>query len=150
VSDPRIVIVERPLPPFEEPVQAQRRTATSTEWRVGTAHDYHGPCCVHVTSVFTLGTTGRLSSPTSADLHPKHGARFVLTRIAETPLAYRIEVYLPNACRLESTLSWDEGGQAHLCPTLADSWAHDETLKLARVLKRSPRERLLRWRDRGL
>jgi hypothetical protein len=79
----------------------------------------------------------------SDDLHPTSGARFVLTRAGE---AYDVLVCLPEGHQLRSKLAWDERGHATLDPPLPHQAAHDETLKLARVLKRTPKERLSRWR----
>lgn len=84
----------------------------------------------------------------SRDLHPAHGGRFVLTRVGSgEPLEYDVVIHLPEGRRLEARLRWIEG-QPHLEPPLSDAWAEGETLKLARVLRRSPRPSLMRWRGR--
>ena len=71
----------------------------------------------------------------------------MLTRIGDgDPPAYAVQVYLPQGVSLRSTLSWSDEGPAVLDPALDDAWAHGEVLKLARVLRKSPRERLTRWR----
>jgi hypothetical protein len=90
-----------------------------------------------------------MAPPSSShDLHPEHGARFVLSRVGpETPVRYRVQVFLPDDL-LESALRWDDEGAARLEPPLADLWVHDEALKLARVLKRDPRPEMTRWRGR--
>jgi len=83
----------------------------------------------------------------SGDLHPEQGGRFVFTRQGEASAAlYRVEVFLPQGRKLESRLRWDDEGRAELDPPLPDAWAHDESLKLARVLHKDPRPRLSRWR----
>lgn len=84
----------------------------------------------------------------SRDLHPAHGGRFVLTRVGpdEAP-QYDVIVYLPEGRRLETRLGWTDG-QPALHPTLPDAWAETETLKLARVLRRTPRPSMTRWRGR--
>lgn len=86
--------------------------------------------------------------PSSNNLHPKHGARFVLVREGET---YSVSVYTGTEHRdppevIETTLRFDERGHATLAPDLSDSWIREETLKLARVLKRGDKRRLTRWR----
>lgn len=85
----------------------------------------------------------------SLDLHPEHGARFVATRTGEEddPLGYCIEVFLPAGVRLTGELDWPEG-RARLQADWDDTWATDEVLKLARVLKRTKRARVTRWRAR--
>jgi hypothetical protein len=93
----------------------------------------------------------------SEDLHPSAGARFVFTREASTAmdagadlelarLRYAVAAHLADGRTLSATLSWDERGQARLDPGWPDAWAHEEALKLARVLKTDPKRRLLRWR----
>lgn len=89
-----------------------------------------------------------MSTPSSDDLHPRHGARFVLSRRGDTePPAYTVEVFLPARVLLRSVLTWTDTGAAQLEPPLPDEWAHTEALKLARVLRKNPRERLSRWRS---
>lgn len=88
----------------------------------------------------------------SQDLHPKHGGRFVLVRTAPSedagsPPEYDVYVYLAGGDTLRGRLSWIES-RATLVPPLPDPWAHDEALKLARVLRQSAKERLSRWRPR--
>jgi hypothetical protein len=84
----------------------------------------------------------------SRDLHPAHGGRFVLTRIGsgDTP-EYAVAIHLPEGRRLDTRLQWLDG-QPRLEPALPDAWAEAETLKLARVLRRTPRPSLTRWRGR--
>lgn len=60
---------------------------------------------------------------------------------------YDVIVYLPEGQRLDSRLRWTEG-LAGLDPALDDPWAEAETLKLARVLRRTPRPSITRWRAR--
>ena len=83
----------------------------------------------------------------STDLHPKHGARFVLERIDGPDPGYRVQIYLPTE-RLETRLTWHEDGTARLDPPVHDAWAQEETLKLARVVKRDPKPAMTRWRGR--
>lgn len=96
-----------------------------------------------------------VTEPSSRDLHPKTGARFVFDRIeTETEPAYTVVVYLPEARRWTGTLRWIDG-RAQLEPGVdqpaldADEtqvWATKEALKLARVLHRDPKQHMLRWR----
>ncbi len=91
-----------------------------------------------------------MSGPSSQDLHPKSGARFVFDRLETEPPSYSLAVYLPGDATLQARLDWNAEGQARLHPvdgpqTWTD-WAHEEALKLARVLKRTPKSRLTRWR----
>ncbi|MEM9454706.1 MAG: hypothetical protein AAGF11_11040 [Myxococcota bacterium] len=89
-----------------------------------------------------------MTNSSSHDLHPAHGGRFVLTRVGSTDdPQYEVTIYLPEGRRLDTHLRWTDG-QAALDPTLADEWAQTETLKLARVLRRTPRASLTRWRGR--
>lgn len=84
----------------------------------------------------------------SRDLHPAHGGRFVLTRIgSDDALEYGVAIHLPEGRRLDTRLRWVDG-QPQLEPVLPDAWAEAETLKLARVLRRTPRASLTRWRGR--
>jgi hypothetical protein len=66
----------------------------------------------------------------------------VLTREGE---AYRVEVYLPRGGAARGSLHWDAQGRPVLTGDLPPP-AHDEALKLARLLRRTPKERLTRWR----
>jgi hypothetical protein len=86
-----------------------------------------------------------MSGSSSIDLHPRHGGRFVLTRSQDEPLLYVVEVYLPDGVRLDGRLSFDDG-LARIDPAWDDAWAIEETLKLARVLKRTRPDRIVRWR----
>lgn len=71
-----------------------------------------------------------------------------MTRIGpEHEPEYEVAIYLPEGRRLDTRLRWTDG-QAALHPALADAWAQTETLKLARVLRRTPRPSLTRWRGR--
>lgn len=93
-----------------------------------------------------------MNEPSSRDLHPQTGARFVFDRLASEPEpAFAIVIYLPEARRWTGTLRWLDG-RATLEPS--DSvkenpeleWAHAEALKLARVLHRDPKQHMVRWR----
>ena len=80
---------------------------------------------------------------------PDFGGRFVFTREGETlPAVYRVEVFLAGVPAMTTTLRWDDASRPLLDPPLADAWAQDETLKLARVLTKDPKPRLTRWRGR--
>lgn len=71
----------------------------------------------------------------------------MLTRVgSETAPEYTVAIFLPEGRRLDTRLRWTDG-QATLEPALDDAWAQTETLKLARVLRRTPRASLTRWRD---
>lgn len=83
----------------------------------------------------------------SHDLHPAHGGRFVATRSSAEPLEYAVAIHLPEGRSLQTRLSWD-GDRAVLEPALDDPWAEAETLKLARVLRRTARASVTRWRGR--
>lgn len=90
-----------------------------------------------------------MTGPSSQDLHPKSGARFVFERGEVEPTRYALTVYLPDDRTLQADLSWTEDGKAELIPRDGapwEAWTHDEALKLARVLKRDPKSRLTRWR----
>jgi len=72
----------------------------------------------------------------------------VLTRVGEgEPLEYEVAIHLPEGRRLETRLRWIDG-QPQLDPPLPDVWAEAEMLKLARVVRRTPRPSLMRWRGR--
>lgn len=88
-----------------------------------------------------------MAESSSLDLHPQNGGRFVLERRSEDPPEYGVVVYLPEGQRLDATLTWD-GPRARLEPALADTWAHDEALKLARAVRRGAKPSLSRWRGR--
>lgn len=85
----------------------------------------------------------------SRDLHPDNGARFVFERAGEE-LRYRVDIYLPAQRSWSGELSWIDG-HAHVSgPEWAGDeqleWAQAELIKLARVLHRDPKPRLVRWR----
>lgn len=87
--------------------------------------------------------------PSSRDLHPRTGARFVFDKLDDTP-RYSVTIYLPDARSWTGELAWSEG-QAQLsagAPSSQDEldWARAETLKLARVLRRDPKQHMVRWR----
>ncbi len=86
--------------------------------------------------------------PSSHDLHPKQGARFVFIRHAEVePPRYRVEVFLPGTRHIQTNLRWDEAGKPLVEPAIEHDAVLDQLLRLARVLKRTPKARLTRWRD---
>lgn len=90
-----------------------------------------------------------MNEPSSRDLHPQTGARFVFDRLASEPEpAYAVTIYLPEAQLWTGTLRWIDG-RAALEPADTDGalgWAYEEALKLARVLHRDPRQHMVRWR----
>lgn len=79
----------------------------------------------------------------SHDLHPRAGARLSFEREGE---GYRVVAYLPEGVRSEGRLTWADVGGARIEPPLNPAWAHAEALKLARVLHRDRKAKLLRWR----
>ncbi len=87
----------------------------------------------------------------SADLHPKSGARFAFLRDAESAEPrYALTIYLADGRTITTHLAWPEG-RAALDETAAEAddavtWARAEALKLARVLRASGQTRLTRWR----
>lgn len=84
--------------------------------------------------------------PSSRDLHPVAGARFVCERAQGPELVYRVAVHAAGGHTHHAELRWDAAGQATATPPHADDWAQAELLKLARVLKHSQQDRLTRWR----
>lgn len=91
--------------------------------------------------------------PSSDSLHPSSGARFALTRIGTEPpdsaqaaLAYEVKVYVSGGLTLQGLLTLPSSGTASLEGMDAEHWAFAETLKLARVVKKSQVSSLLRWR----
>ena len=81
--------------------------------------------------------------PDPRDLHPRKGARFVLTRQDER--RYQARVYRPRDEVLVD-LSWDAAGQIRMDPEPDDPWLCEELCKLVRVLRRNPKPRMVRWR----
>lgn len=91
-----------------------------------------------------------MTEPSSKDLHPSAGARFVFERSEGEALRYRVHVYLPGERSWSGELSWiDEQARVEGPDDAADeelTWSRQEALKLARVLHRDPKPRLVRWR----
>jgi hypothetical protein len=88
--------------------------------------------------------------PSSQDLHPETGARFVFDRTGDD---YDVAIYLPDGLRWSGRLSWTDGnatlapGPDQPMPTDEPlAWAHAEALKLARTLRRTPKQHMVRWR----
>lgn len=88
--------------------------------------------------------------PSSGDLHPETGARFVFDRAGD---GYAVVIYLPDEQRWSGQLSWDDGvavlepDEGQPSPTSEPfAWAHAEALKLARTLRRTPKQHMVRWR----
>lgn len=88
--------------------------------------------------------------PSSRDLHPATGARFVFDRVGD---GYAVTIYLPGELCWSGQLSWP-GNVATLEPEAGQvrpteeplAWAHAEALKLARTLRRTPKQHMVRWR----
>ncbi len=85
----------------------------------------------------------------SRDLHPDGGGRFVFEREGESS-SYRVQIYLPAQRTWSGTLDWVDGQARVNGPESTGDdeldWARAELLKLARVLHRDPKQRLVRWR----
>lgn len=88
--------------------------------------------------------------PSSQDLHPTTGARFVFDQTGE---GYAVVIYLPGSLRWSGHLAWTDG-VATLEPDADQpsptqeplAWAHAEALKLARTLRRTGKQHIVRWR----
>jgi hypothetical protein len=91
------------------------------------------------------------AQPSSADLHPKTGARFVFERRGEA-LCYDVMIYLPAGRSWGGALQWRDGRSVIADEPGAEAvddalrWALAEAHKLARVLHREPKAKLSRWR----
>jgi hypothetical protein len=90
--------------------------------------------------------------PSSQDLHPTTGARFVFDRL-EHAEGYAVAIYLPDGLRWSGQLTWTDGVATlepdpdQPSPTAEPlAWAHAEALKLARTLRRTPKQHMVRWR----
>ena len=90
--------------------------------------------------------TAAADAPSSHELHPVAGARFVCERVEGQGLGYRVVVYVAGGHMHHAELRWDGTGYASATPECADAWVQAELLKLARVLKHSQQARLTRWR----
>ncbi len=90
--------------------------------------------------------TGVADGPSSHELHPVAGARFVCERVEGQAPWYRVVVYVAGGLTHHAELRWDAAGHASAAPECADAWVQAELLKLARVLKHSQQARLTRWR----
>lgn len=94
--------------------------------------------------------------PSSADLHPKSGARFVFTLRGEgegEAPCYDLEIYLPAGRDWRGELRWQDGRSVIVDePTGPEQGDEElrralvEAHKLARVLHRDPKPKLSRWR----
>ena len=84
--------------------------------------------------------------PSSHEMHPVTGARFVCERTDDAALVYQVAVHVAGGHTHRAELRWDEAGQAVAAPACPDAWVQTELLKLARVLKHSQQPRLTRWR----
>lgn len=95
--------------------------------------------------------------PSSKDLHPTTGARFVFDRESnagpDQGPRYLVTIYLPGTEQWSGRLAWVDG-RAQLEPDEGQdapdreplTWAAAELLKLARVLHRDPKQHMVRWR----
>jgi len=81
--------------------------------------------------------------PSSDQLHPVQGARFVFTRVDN---AYDVEVFVAGGTTVTTQVRWDSDGAASFFPEVGDSAVREQLLKLARVAKRTGQARLTRWR----
>ena len=87
-----------------------------------------------------------MEAPSSHDLFPAHGARFVFTRqAAATDVEYDVEVYRSGGVVERMRLSWSP--DLVLQPMPADMAVIAAVTKLARPLRRAPKSRLIRWRE---
>lgn len=87
------------------------------------------------------------STPSSRDLHPETGARYVFRRLAGAPApAYEVTVHAAGGATHRARVTWTDGVDAALDPPLADPALHDQVVKLARALRADLPERLTRWR----
>ena len=84
--------------------------------------------------------------PSSQELHPVAGARFICERQDDATPVYKVAVYAAGGGTHHTELRWDAEGQAQVAPALSDPWVQTELIKLARVLKHSQQQRLTRWR----
>ena len=83
--------------------------------------------------------------PSSQDLHPRTGARFVFDKLDDDP-RYAVVVYLPEAISWRGELGWVEGKASLSGGEDAPAWTREEALKLARVLRRDAKDHMVRWR----
>jgi hypothetical protein len=87
-----------------------------------------------------------MPGPTSKDLHPTHGARFVFTRSTAEELAYGVAIYVEDGRTIRGELSWPED-QLEVRGEIPAGPLHDEVVKLARPLRSKGPSRMTRWRD---
>ena len=62
------------------------------------------------------------------------------------PTRYDVVAHLASGVQAQAVLTWDADGHAHLEPPIPMEWAQQEAIKLARVLHRDPKAKLIRWR----
>lgn len=84
------------------------------------------------------------SLPSSADLHPKNGARFTFERASDG--CYSLMIHLPEGLCVRGSLDWGADGAAVLQLPEQSHWTAVEAAKLARVITRTRPQRLMRWR----
>lgn len=92
------------------------------------------------------GVRSAAVEPSSADLHPHDGARYVFERINPDVLQYEVAVYLPAGESYRGRVGWGEAGGLLLELDCEHAWVRIECEKLARVVKRTGKARLSRWR----
>lgn len=92
-------------------------------------------------------------SVSSQDLHPRTGARLVFVREDDEGVSYGVDVFLPEGLRVMARVRWDAAGESIVegaeAATGDHAWVVEEIHKLARVLRRTPKQRLVRWRGRA-
>jgi hypothetical protein len=82
--------------------------------------------------------------PSSQDLHPREGARFLFEQIE--PARWRVRVFLPAGESWQGAVAIDPDITLEIAPPYGEHWTAQEARKLARVLKRQPKAKLIRWR----
>ena len=90
----------------------------------------------------------------SQDFHPTSGARFIFSRLSgeDEQACYQVDVYLAGGARWQGTLTWSEGQAVLLeaetqTPIDKLAWVQQGVLAQARVLKKTAKKKLIRWRE---
>jgi len=140
----------------------RRRVSVKGEFARGTkkAFDFMGLAslrgdgwrsrCRELSRYKTERETGRFKSlePSSSDLHPSSGGRFVFERQADATTRYDIGVYLPSGVEIRGVMSLSEENDSVLEVDTDDPWVLEQLRKLSRVLRRTRQQRIVRWRPR--
>jgi hypothetical protein len=88
--------------------------------------------------------------PSSDNLHPREGARFVFERVPAPAgageLRYEVRVYLPAGELMRGQVAWTSDGAIDFHGLSFSQRVAQEVVKLARVLKKDHAARLIRWR----